>query len=174
MPTLDIQILNATVVQKPVIAQLYELYTYEMTDLADFDIHDNGYYGYDELPIYWEDPNKHPYLVWVNNKLAGFVLIQKGSPIKADPDIWDVAEFFIMRKFRKKGIGQVVALQIWKRLSGTWQVRVWDNNIAAHSFWDKAIKKFSKKSITPVKIIYQGHDGLLVYQFESLNQEFKK
>lgn len=53
-----------------------------MTDLADFDINDNGYYGYDDLPLYWKDLNKHPYTVWVNNKLAGFVLIQKGSLIK--------------------------------------------------------------------------------------------
>ena len=167
MSTLDIQILQANLAQQPIIAQLYELYTYEMTDLADFDIHDNGYYGYDELPLYWEDPNKHPFLVWVNNKLAGFVLIQKGSPIKTVPDVWDVAEFFIMRKFRKKGIGQFVAEHIWQTHNGAWQVRVWDNNIAAHSFWNKAIKKFSKKSILPERIVYQGHEGLLVYRFNS-------
>ena len=105
----NIEIIAASLEKKPIIAQLYELYTYEMTDLADFDINDNGYYGYKELPLYWNDSNKHPYLVWVNKKLAGFVLVQKGSPIDANPDVWDIAEFFIMRKFRKKGIGRFVA-----------------------------------------------------------------
>ena len=75
---IDIQIMPAEIEQQPVIKQLLELYTYEMTDLADFDIHDNGYFGYDDLPLYWQDPNRYPYLVWVNKKLAGFVLIQKG------------------------------------------------------------------------------------------------
>ncbi len=72
MRSLNIQIIKASLEQKSTIAQLYELYTYEMTDLADFDINDNGYYGYTELPMYWTDPNKHPFLIWVNKKLAGF------------------------------------------------------------------------------------------------------
>ena len=41
MPSLNIQIIKASLEQKSTIAQLYELYTYEMTDLADFDINDN-------------------------------------------------------------------------------------------------------------------------------------
>lgn len=168
MSELDIQIIKASFEQKSVIAQLYELYTYEMTDLADFDIKDNGYYGYDELSSYWDDPNKYPYLIWVNKKLAGFALVQKGSPIETEPNVWDIAEFFIMRKFRKKGIGQFVAQQIWRTFPGPWQVRVWDNNKTAHYFWDAVIKKFSKKPILAIKRIYEGHDGLLVYKFESL------
>ena len=52
MTPLNIQVIPAEFEQKPIIAQLYELYTYEMTDLADFDIGDNGFYGYNELPLY--------------------------------------------------------------------------------------------------------------------------
>ena len=167
MSDLDVEIIKAHLEQSSIIAQLYELYTYEMTDLADFDIHDNGYYGYEDLPLYWKDPNKHPYLVWVNKKLAGFVLIQKGSPINKEPDVWDVSEFFIMRKFLKKGIGQVVAHQLWEQYRGIWQVRVWDNNIIAHAFWDNAIQKFVNDRIIPIKMAYQGHEGLLVYRFKS-------
>ena len=161
----NIEIIAASLEKKPIIAQLYELYTYEMTDLADFDINDNGYYGYKELPLYWNDSNKHPYLVWVNKKLAGFVLVQKGSPIDANPDVWDIAEFFIMRKFRKQGIGRFVAQYIWSQFDGSWQVRVWDNNKVAHAFWAAAIEKYLKKSLIPTKMKYQGHDGLLVYRF---------
>ena len=164
--TSKIQITPATIEQQPVIAQLYELYTYEMTDLADFDINDNGYYGYSDLPLFWSTPNRYPYLIWVNKKLAGFVLIQQGSPIDDNPDIWDVAEFFVMRKFRKSGIGQFIAQSIWSTHKGLWQVRVWDNNITAHRFWDSVIGDFMKKIITPLKITYQGHDGLLVYKFK--------
>lgn len=164
---LDIQVIPATVEQKPIIAQLYELYTYEMTDLADFDIGDNGYYGYADLPHYWIDSNRFPYLVYVNKKLAGFVLVQQGSPVDSDPDVWDIAEFFIMRKFRRKGIGQFVAQQIWEKFAGPWQVRVWDNNKSAHSFWDGIIKRYSKNTAMLTKISYQGHDGLLIYKFNT-------
>ncbi len=168
MDNKDIQIIKASLEQAPVIAQLYELYTYEMTDLVDFDINDNGFYGNDELPLYWSEPSgRHPYLIFVGKKLAGFVLIQWGSPIAANSDVWDVSEFFIMRKFRKKGIGQFVAHQIWNKFNGTWQVRVWDNNKTAHVFWETTIEKFTNKPVIPSKQTYQGHDGLLVYQFSS-------
>ena len=167
MSVLDIQTIPASLEQASVIAQLYELYTYEMTDLADFDIHDNGYYGYDELPLYWTDPSRYPYLIWVNKKLAGFVLIQKGSPIKDNPDIWDMAEFFIMRKFRKKGVGQVVVQKVLTQFPGPWQIRVWSNNTTAHAFWQAVIERFLKRSIVPISQTYQGHDGLLVYCFNS-------
>lgn len=163
----NIQIIPAKIEQQPVIKQLLELYTYEMTDLADFDIHDNGYFGYDDLPLYWQDPNRYPYLVWVNKNLAGFVLIQKGSPLENDPEVWDVAEFFIMRKFRKHNVGQFVAQQIWRELNGHWQVRVWDNNKIAHAFWDTVIGRFSNKPIAPIRTDYQGHAGLLIYKFDS-------
>lgn len=163
----NIQIIPASIEQQPVIAQLYELYTYEMTDLADFDINDNGYYGYQDLPLFWNTPNRYPYLIWVNKKLAGFVLVQQGSQVDDNPDIWDIAEFFVMRKFRKSGIGQFVAQSIWTTHKGLWQVRVWDNNLTASRFWHNTIEKFMKKTITPTKMIYQGHDGLLVYKFTS-------
>ena len=164
--SIDIQISKASVEQSSIIAQLYELYTYEMTDLADFDINEDGFYRYSDLPDYWQDLNKYPFLIWVNKKLAGFVLIQKGSPIDENPDIWDIAEFFIMRKFRKQGIGQFVAKYIWSRYKGPWQVRVWDNNLVAHAFWNNVIQEFVKKPIEPTKCTYQGHDGLLIYRFD--------
>lgn len=63
MNTHKIEVISATNQQASVIAQLYELYTYEMTDLADFDIKDNGFYGYDDLPLYWQDKDKYPYLI---------------------------------------------------------------------------------------------------------------
>jgi predicted acetyltransferase len=163
MPT--IKVILATKNQQSIIAQLYELYTYEMTYLADFDINETGFYGYKALPSYWIDTNKFPYLVWVDNKLAGFVLVQQGSPIENNPNIWDVAEFFIMHKFRKKGISQSVAITIFKMKKGTWQVRVWDGNKRAHIFWDKVIATYSKKQIIPTKRQEDEHD--LIYTFNS-------
>ena len=168
MVALEIQVISASLEQALIIAQLCELYTYEMTDLADFDINDNGYFGYEELSLYWEDSNRYPFLVFVNKKLAGFVLIQKGSPIEISADTWDVAEFFIMRKYRKKGVGQFVIQEIWTKFKGRWQVRVWDNNRVAHAFWDAVIGDFSRKQVIPERREYQGHDGLLVYKFDSM------
>lgn len=167
---MNIEIVLTDNTQQQIVSQLCELYTYEMTDLADFDINENGYFGYKGLSSFWKSENKYAYLIYVNKKLAGFALIQKGSPIdKMDTEIWDVVEFFIMRKYRRKGVGEFVAKNLWSSTNGSWQVRVWDNNISAHAFWDKTIRSYVGHMISPKRITYEGHECLLIYCFDSSN-----
>ena len=99
-------------------------------------------------------------------KYAGFALIQKGSPISEDKDIWDIAEFFIMRRFRRKNIGSQIALDLWNRFKGRWQVRVLPANKRARLFWENTITKFARKDIVPTEIKIK-NDSWLVYQFDS-------
>ena len=53
------------------------------------------------LDTYWEQKNRHPFLVYCNDELSGFVLVnQVGSHPKID---WKIAEFFIIGKQQKQG-----------------------------------------------------------------------
>jgi len=166
----DIEIVKATVDQQTIFANLLELMAYEHTEQWKFDIGDNGFYGYEELPLFWTDPNRYPYLIYVNDKISGLVIVQKGSPISDDKDIWDIAEFFIMKKYKKQGIGTKVAHKIWAQFKGCWQVRVLVENEIASAFWLQAIKKFSSKppSHTIKHIQAEGWSAdWNIYQFES-------
>jgi predicted acetyltransferase len=78
---MKIEIVKATIEQKPILANLLELYAHDFTEFFDFDIGSNGYYGYENLSLYWVDSNRYPFLIYFEGKLAGFVLVQKGSPI---------------------------------------------------------------------------------------------
>jgi predicted acetyltransferase len=142
---MQIEIIPAKIEQKPIVANLLELYAYDFTEFFDFDIGDSGFYGYEWLPLYWSDPNRFPYLVYVDGKLAGLVVIQKGSPITDDREIYDVAEFFIMRKYKRKKIGSSVAFKIWEMFKGHWQVRVLVENKIACSFWSNTVKNLQVK-----------------------------
>ena len=162
----SLEVIKATVEQKPILANLLELYAYDFTEYCDFDIGDNGFYGYEYLPFYWTDPNRFPYLIYINGKLAGFVLVQKGSPISKEIDVWDISEFFIMKKYKRHGIGTAVAQQIWDKFHGNWQVRVLVKNHIACSFWLGAIKKFINKIPLSYKTRIE-EDDWIVYRFES-------
>ena len=35
----------------------------------------------------------------------------------------DVAEFFVLRRYRRSGVGRSAAFLIWKHFPGTWTVR---------------------------------------------------
>ena len=148
------------------LANLLELYIYDFTEFFDFDIGQNGLYGYTYLSLYWTDSNRYPYLIYAEGKLAGFALIQKGSPISGDKDIWDVAEFFIMKKYRRRNIGSQVALDLWKRFKGPWQIRVLPENKRAYLFWSNTVNQFTWKEIIPIEV-ESNNTSWLVYYFVS-------
>jgi predicted acetyltransferase len=163
---MQIELIKASIKQKHILANLLELYAYDFTEYCDFDIGDNGFYGCKDLDLYWIESNFFPYLIYVNKKIAGFILMQKGSPISDDINIWDISEFFIMRKYKRHGVGNIAAIKIWERFKGFWQVRVLTSNPIACSFWLQTIKKFI--SVYPVKneMNIKGEDWI-IYSFES-------
>lgn len=163
---MNIEIIPATIEQQPILANLFELYAYDFTEFRDFDIGDNGFYGYKWLPLYWEDANRFPFLIYVDGKIAGFVLVQKGSPIADDKNVYDIAEFFIMRKYKRKNVGTTVALKVWDKFKGPWQVRVLTENKIANAFWLKAIQKFTGSTPFKDKVKIKDEDWL-IYKFES-------
>ena len=50
-----------------------------------------------------------------------------------------MAEFFVMRKYRRHGIGVIAARDLFARFSGEWQVRQMRANAGATAFWRRAI-----------------------------------
>ena len=50
-----------------------------------------------------------------------------------------MAEFFVMRKYRRGGIGNEAARTLFARFPGKWQVRQERANGAATLFWHTAI-----------------------------------
>jgi len=140
---MQLEVLPATTEQAPVIANLIELYAHDFSEFADLKIGEDGRFGYDPLALYWTEPNRFPFLVRANGDLAGFVLVQQGSRISPTGQIWDMAEFFILRGYRRQGLGLRVAHQVWRMLPGPWEVRVSDKNVAARSFWKRAVSEFN-------------------------------
>jgi len=80
--------------------------------------------------------------------------------------VWDVAEFFILRGYRRAGIGTEVAHQVWRRFPGRWQVRVIVSNEPAYRFWHHAIESFAGQNIVATRVMQGGRDRHL-FSFES-------
>jgi predicted acetyltransferase len=163
---MHVEVVKATIEQKPVLANLLELYAYDFTEFCGFDIGDDGFYGYERLPLYWTEPTRFPYLIYVDKKIAGFILVQKGSPISDDTAVWDISEFFVMKKYKRHGVGTVAAIKIWEQFKGPWQVRVLVSNPIACSFWLRAIKNFTLVAPAKTEATIREEDWI-IYTFES-------
>ena len=127
-----VEVLEATPEDKSVVRQLMELYLYDFSEFVDADLDPHGYFGYQYLDNYWTEPDRKPFLFRATGKWAGFALVRGGAP-------HDMAEFFVMRKYRRRGVGIVAARDLFARFPGDWQVRQMAANAGATTFWRRAI-----------------------------------
>lgn len=141
-----LELIPATPDQEPILANLLELYLHDFSEFHHLEVGANGRFGYPNLPLYWSDPDRHAFLIKINNKLAGFALIKKVPDASTCQSAWDMAEFFILRRYRRSGMGTRAAHEVWKRFPGPWKVRVMQSNTSALHFWTHAIRKFTGRA----------------------------
>lgn len=51
----------------------------------------------------------------------------------------NMAEFFVARKFRRRGVAREAVRQILALLPGSWEIAVKERNAAAKAFWPQAV-----------------------------------
>jgi predicted acetyltransferase len=140
---LNIEVNPATVAERPILRHLMELYLYDFSEFDGADLSPLGLYEYPYLDHYWVEPGRSPFLVRVDGRLAGFVLVTRDKYFTGDTDAWVIAEFFVLRRYRHKGIGEQVARRIFDQFPGTWQVGQINQNVPATAFWRKVIDRYT-------------------------------
>jgi predicted acetyltransferase len=108
---------------------------------------DDGRFGFKKLLLYWREANRHPFLLKIDGKVAGLVFVKKGSEVSGDETVWDMAEFFVLRAFRRRGIGTQIAHKVWRKFPGQLEIRVVSTNQPASRFWEQAAKTFMGAAI---------------------------
>src|SRR5271170_41655 len=165
-PSADVQLELARREQSPILANLLELYAHDFSEFQPLEMGPDGRFGYKSLPLYWSESNRHPFLIRCDGKLAGLALVKRGSEISDNQEVWDMAEFFVLRGCRRQRIGTLAAHEVWMRFPGLWEVRVMQSNPSASLFWKQAISDFIREPIQPVRIEKDGRSWQL-YSFKS-------
>ena len=155
-PELGIKVIPASLEQKPILASLLELYSHDFSDFIDLEIGRDGRFGYRDLDLYWTAPQRHPFLIYVNSKLAGFALVSQVQGSQSNASTWDMVEFFILRRYRGRGIGTHVAHDVFRRFPGQWQVRVRESNQPACRFWKQATAEFASQADCSERMVSGG------------------
>lgn len=152
----NVEVIAASPEHESVLANMLELYVHDFSEFMDLRLGPDGRFGYKSLPLYWKESNRYPFLVMADGHLAGFVFVRGGSAISDEADVWDMAEFFIVRGFRRQRVGTQAAREICKRFPGKWEVRVTDRNERARNFWDRAVAELLGKTIKPSQVDKDG------------------
>ncbi|MDR0298705.1 MAG: GNAT family N-acetyltransferase [Streptococcaceae bacterium] len=124
--------------EKEILRNLLEKYLYEFSQYCDETLDSQGLIGYKYLDNYWQEEKRWPFFIKVDGKLAGFVLINDFPESGLVTD-FTLAEFFVIYKYRREGIGSWVVGEIFKRFRGTWQLKYHPKNIISEAFWTKVV-----------------------------------
>jgi len=131
---MNIDIRRAAPGERLVVRHLMELYQHDFSELDGGDLDEHGQYGYYDLDCFWIDPAWAAHVVKVDGKWAGFVLVN--DDVHLDGNTHAIVEFFVVRKYRGRGVGRAAALAIMNDCPARWEIRVMHENRAAHDFWD--------------------------------------
>lgn len=146
-----IRLVPATAGQKPLVANLIQLYLHDMTESMPFPIGPDGRFQYDFLERFWQ----FPYLIYSGDEIAGFALVIEQCPLTQRSPCFFMAEFFILKGYRRRGLGQSALAAIADRHPGDWHVGVPKQNIPAQEFWFRALGPYAP---TTRDISFEGDD----------------
>ena len=139
---MNIELVPAKQEDRTTLDNLLQLYIHDFSEhwagRPDGELEPDGRFAPYPLDPYWSDVTCIPLLVKVDSHLAGFVLLNAQSHVDAPVD-HNVAEFFIVRKHRRCGVGTRVIQQIFDRYPGQWEIAVARRNVSALAFWRKVV-----------------------------------
>ncbi len=140
---MNIELVPVQESEKSVLRQMIELYEYDLSVYTHEDLNQHGFYGYSYFDYYWNEKNRYAYFVKCDSILCGFVLVNdycyalKGEASKS------ISEFFIMKKFRRFGIGKKIANEIFDLFPGKWEVNQIPGNEISYKFWETVISEYT-------------------------------
>ena len=138
---MNVTLQDASVADEPVLQNLMQLYVHDFSehwaDTEKGDLAPDGRFEAYPLDDYWTRPRWSAAFVRCDGFLAGFALVNdhthSGQPVDAN-----MGEFFVVRKYRGRGVGRAAAAQVFARQPGQWEVAVARKNVAALRFWRRA------------------------------------
>jgi predicted acetyltransferase len=136
---MNLNITPANTSEKHVVENLLQYYLHDFSEFTTIAMDESGRFEYPYLAHYWREPDRWPLLIRQNEDIIGLALVRQDADPADGRPYREIAEFFILRSHRRKGLGGAAAKLIFERFSGTWQVAVLHSNNKAQSFWQTVI-----------------------------------
>lgn len=143
---MGVAIFKASQEERGLVENLLQFYIYDFTEFTGAAILEDGSYRtLPDLESYWnESSENYIYLIKTDDEIAGFIFVKE---IEESKKYNFLAHFFILRKFRRRGIGQKAAELVLMKFPGEWKLYQLKNNLPAQKFWDRVIHHVSRGKI---------------------------
>lgn len=149
--------------RKEVLKNLITLFLHDLSEFnSKIDLNpENGLFEFDVLDWFFEKEGLTPFFLVFDKKPVGFILLQSGPFSNSDRADYIVNSIFILKNYRRKGIGVLACNKLFEMFPGRYAIGQMLNNTPAIKFWKniyetKGITVFEKEEIEDgTKVIYQ-------------------
>jgi predicted acetyltransferase len=127
-------------VERAAVRHLVQLYIYDLGG-DRWDVAADGTFGSPAWHRrFWARRGKQHFILLVDGRLAGFALVSDRAHF-AGAGAREISEFFVLRKYRRRGVGTRAARMLFKRYPGRWELAELTWNVAARRFWRRLIRR---------------------------------
>lgn len=132
---------------------LESAYSDYLTDLAPLNtglfpaLTEFGHQGHDQLDAWFADSSVSVLCLFYGDKPVGFAVVRQArrAPGQTVYD-YSMAEFFVSRSWRRRGIGQQAVRLILDRFAGRWEILEHLRNPEAVKFWRKTVAQYAGRA----------------------------
>ena len=136
---MSVNIARASLVQKYWIREELQSYLAELSRFADIDKNAKGQYDYPYLDHYWRQPDRHPFIIYLDNEPVGFLLVREDQDPANGSSLTEIAELYILPAFRQRSIASRAVSEVLGYFPGNWRATVFRDNHVAYGFWRQLI-----------------------------------
>ena len=118
-----------------------ELQSYlgELSQFAAIEKNTEGQYDYPYLDYYWREPDRHPFIIYLDNEAVGFLLVREDLDPADGTALTEIAELYILPAFRQRSVASSAIKELFGYFPGNWRAAVFPTNDVAYSFWTQLI-----------------------------------
>lgn len=145
----NIKLIKIEAKDKSILQNLFQLYMHDITASLPMDVNEHGLYEYNYIDYYFIEENRYAYLIYIENKIAGFALIDDEFMVlneQTDKPCYDFSEMFILNAYKRKGYGETIVKQIFEMHKGNWEIRPVPRSEGAKRFWLKVVNDYTKNN----------------------------
>ena len=123
------------------LARLFQLYCYDNTAWSGEDVLAGGRYDVCDagLAEYVHAPGHTAVWIEVDGALAGFFITEPG--MAGELPVQEFSDFFILRKYRRRGLALEVVRRVLLDSAQTWMVATFRADADARAFWRQAFAR---------------------------------
>ena len=154
----EVQLERVTEKTRQTLWNLLQYMRFETSPSGKNVANEDGSFDYKYFDNYFTDEDRDAYLIKSKTgELMGFVMInQYLQKVKTGHSI---AEFLVLPRFRRNGVGSEVAKRCFAMHPGNWEVGPADGSDSAYSFWKAVIDEVTNAD-------NKLEDGLFIFNIE--------